>query len=43
VRIHHFVRIRNRELKDLAEKRKFAKAAKDAFKPNRKAKKVKHL
>jgi len=47
VRIHHFVRVRNREPKELAEKRK-SDAAKLKLttrnqKRNRKAKKVKHL
>jgi hypothetical protein len=47
VRIHHFVRIRNRELKDLAEARKIKKqkheAEATASKGSRKAKKVMHL
>jgi len=41
VRIHHFVKIRNRELKDLADKKKAAKAT--VSKPSRKLKKVKHV
>jgi len=40
VRIHHFVKVRNRELKQLAEKQK---EKKDRPKPSRKTKKVKHL
>ena len=36
IRIHHFVKIRNRELKELAEKKK------DKVKRNRKVKKVVH-
>ena len=43
VRIHHFVRVRNRELKMLAEKKKAKSAELKAVKPNRKSKKVKHL
>jgi len=40
VRIHHFVKIRNRELKQLADKKKTAQMT--ASKPSRKLKKVKH-
>ena len=40
VRIHHFVKVRNRELKQLAEKQK---EKKHRPKPSRKTKKVKHL
>jgi len=44
VRIHHFVRTRNTELKQLAEKKKQTKVNKlTAVKPSRKTKKVKHL
>lgn len=44
VQIHHFVRIRNTELKQLAEKKKETKVNKlRAVKPSRKTKKVKHL
>lgn len=48
IRIHHFVRIRNRELKALADAKKMKKqtekkAETNARKPSRKAKKVMHL
>jgi len=44
VRIHHFVRTRNTELKQLAEQKKQTKVNKlTAAKPSRKTKKVKHL
>ena len=48
VRINHFVRIRNREIKELAEKKKEKRAlvnklGQNSSKPSRKTKKVKHL
>jgi hypothetical protein len=44
IRIHHFVRVRNRELKDLANAKKIKQLSeKTASKPSRKTKKIKHL
>ena len=42
VRIHHFVKVRNRELKQLAAKQKEKHAHAAVSKPSRKLKKVKH-